>query len=122
MRGCIINEQWISASTVHSNSSVLFVIKTLFSYSLSIFSLASDSLCSLFIPPSLCLLFLNLFPNSSPLFLFYVLFFFSSLSVDFFCLSFPAGSGAMQMCIHFSIPSFFFLKQTNKKRQMQSPY
>lgn len=60
MRGYIINEQWISASTVHSNTSVLFVIKTLLSYSLSFFSLASDSLCSLFISPSLCLLFLNL--------------------------------------------------------------
>lgn len=60
MRGCIINEQWISASTVNSNTSVLFVIKTLLSYSLSFFSLASDSLCSLFIFCSLCLLFLNL--------------------------------------------------------------
>ena len=60
MRGCIINEQWISASTVNSNTSVLLVIKTLLSYSLSFFSLASDSLCSLFIFCSLCLLFLNL--------------------------------------------------------------
>lgn len=64
---------------MNSNTSVLFVIKTLLSYSLSFFSpwLLIPSVLFSFFALFIFFLFLNLsFPNSFPLSLFYILFFF----------------------------------------------